>query len=169
MFSSEQWSVSQSFDKYVGLEDVEGRTGRLLSTQTEKPKSNKQKFAAGDVLFGRLRPNLNKGWIATFDGICSTDFVVLRPQDNVLPEYLLAFIQSARVNHDIVANVSGSRLPRVSSSFLKDIEIPLPPADIQKQFVAELKNEQEIINANKLLIKVMTSKINQALASVTTA
>lgn len=168
-FISEQWSVNEPFNKYIGLENIEGQTGRLLSIQAEKPKSNKQKFKNGDILFGRLRPNLNKGWIATFDGICSTDFVILRPKNNLLPDYLLTFLQSSLVNQKIIANVSGSRLPRVSTSYLKEIEIPLPPIEIQKDVVAGLNSEQEIINSNKLLINIMLKKITQVLETVTSA
>lgn len=151
----------------MGLEDVDQATGRLLSTQSEPPKSNKLKFRVGDVLFGRLRPNLNKGWLADFDGICSTDFVAFRPSiDRVLALYFLTILQSKIVNTEILTGISGSSLPRVSTEHLKNIEIPLPPIETQEQFVTDFEREQEIIEANRQLIDLMTTKIANTLAEI---
>ena len=62
---------------YIGLENIESETGRLVGdvfTLGSDIKSLKAVFAKGDVLYGKLRPNLNKVFGASFDGICSTAF-----------------------------------------------------------------------------------------------
>lgn len=66
---------------YVGLENIEPSTGRLVGfsqSSTKHIKSEKNIFHKGDVLYGKLRPYLNKVWCAEFDGICSTDILVLK-------------------------------------------------------------------------------------------
>jgi hypothetical protein len=65
---------------YIGLEHVERDTGRLLGMgQSADIRSSKLYFEEGDVLYARLRPNQNKIWRATRDGMCSTEFEVFRP------------------------------------------------------------------------------------------
>jgi len=52
---------------------------RYKSKFPQKIKSNKSVFRKDDILYGKLRPNLNKVYKADFDGICSTDILVFRP------------------------------------------------------------------------------------------
>ncbi len=65
---------------YVGLENIASRgahlTGWALASSSISTNSI---FQAGDVLFGKLRPNLRKCVVVPFDGYCSTDILVLRP------------------------------------------------------------------------------------------
>lgn len=69
---------------YVGLENIESKTGKLLGAQGLVDKefadgiSTVNLFEAGDVLFGKLRPYLAKAWVSTFAGACTTEALVLR-------------------------------------------------------------------------------------------
>ena len=68
---------------YIGFENIGGHTGSLLPYQPTlgaEIKSTKNIFHPGDILFGKLRPYLNKMHLASTDGICSTDIYVLRPK-----------------------------------------------------------------------------------------
>ncbi|MEI6492007.1 MAG: restriction endonuclease subunit S, partial [Verrucomicrobiota bacterium] len=59
---------------YVGLEHVEAHTTKLLgSVPATEMKSTANRFCAGDVLYSRLRPYLNKVWHADRDGLCSSE------------------------------------------------------------------------------------------------
>ncbi|MBU4077071.1 MAG: SAM-dependent methyltransferase, partial [Euryarchaeota archaeon] len=60
---------------YIGLENIESENGNLIGnivTEISEIKSMKLKFLKNDILYGKLRPNLNKVWLASFSGICST-------------------------------------------------------------------------------------------------
>jgi type I restriction enzyme S subunit len=62
---------------YIGMEHVEPETMRLVSTgSAEEMKSNARLFRPGDVLYGRLRPYLNKVYRPNFEGLCSAEFIV---------------------------------------------------------------------------------------------
>lgn len=62
---------------YIGLEHIEKDTGRLLGRgYSNDIRSTKNKFRSSDLLYGKLRPYLNKVYVAEFDGICSTDILV---------------------------------------------------------------------------------------------
>ncbi len=68
---------SVSHARYIGLEHIEAQTMRLLGYGSASDvKSTKTRFRAGDVLYGKLRPYLNKVAQPPFDGICSTDLLV---------------------------------------------------------------------------------------------
>lgn len=68
---------------YVGLEDVEPETGRYAPTAGNARQSEDSTvgvFKNGDVLYGKLRPYLRKTIVANQDGVCSTEFLVLKTE-----------------------------------------------------------------------------------------
>ena len=114
---------------YVGLENVSQDTGYLVgNTVTENPsviKSLKNEFGTGEILYGKLRPNLNKVWLSDRSGICSTDIYVIRPkQDNVTTELYAYIFRSRRFNDAVVSQVKGAQLPRVGWDAIERLEIP---------------------------------------------
>ena len=78
---------------YVGLETIEGHTGKLLPYQPTlgaEIRSTKNVFHIGEILYGKLRPYLNKVYLANEDGICSTDIYVLRTRPGQMHPPFLA-------------------------------------------------------------------------------
>ena len=86
---------------YIGLENIETSKGIISKSNSSEVKSIKTKFKKDDVLYGKLRPYLNKHDVVNFDGICSTDILVFRFNDINTAKYinyyfnLLMFIQYA--------------------------------------------------------------------------
>ena len=63
---------------YVGLENIQRDTGQLVDFEPQigsEIKSNKVFFKKGMVLYGKLRPYLNKVHVAEFDGIATTEIL----------------------------------------------------------------------------------------------
>ncbi|PZV15367.1 MAG: hypothetical protein DCF22_07485 [Leptolyngbya sp.] len=121
---------------YIGLANIQSNSGELVNFEPvrgEEILSASPKFKEGDILFGRMRPYLNKVWIAEFDGICSGEALVFRPnQDKVDTQFLQALLLSQLTLDQVVPLQSGSSLPRVSSSDVLNIKLPVPK-DLQKQ------------------------------------
>lgn len=123
---------------YVGMEHVEAQTMMLLERgSTSGLKSSSVRFKKGDVLYGKMRPYLNKVWLAEFDGLCSAEFLVF-PKTDGLDAQLFAY----RLNSQEFVNfanhqVSGDR-PRVDFEKLASFPHLLPPADEQKRIAAQL-------------------------------
>jgi restriction endonuclease S subunit len=121
---------------YIGLENIQSNSGELANFEPVRGAgilSASPKFKKGDILFGRMRPYLNKVWIAEFDGICSGEALVFRPnQDKVDTQFLQALLLSQLTLDQVVPLQSGSSLPRVSSSDVLNIKLPIPK-DLQKQ------------------------------------
>lgn len=74
--SKEKKDTFDSETKYVGLEHIEKDTGVIDYGLANEVKSTKSVFKCGDILYGKLRPYLNKHGIVNFDGVCSTDILV---------------------------------------------------------------------------------------------
>lgn len=114
--------------KYVSLSNINSNTGELVDfvpVLGDEILSSSPTFRAGDILYGKMRPYLNKVWIAEFDGVCSGETIVLRPKDGkVDSNYLHALLLSRVVLDQIVPLQSGTSLPRISPTDLLTVRIP---------------------------------------------
>jgi type I restriction enzyme M protein len=81
---------------YIGLENITQNTGGIegsvITSNPSEIKSLKNVFAPGNILYGKLRPNLNKVWLADREGICSTDIFVIEAEDQKADQALFAYI-----------------------------------------------------------------------------
>ncbi len=136
--------------KYIGLEHLGEGTGRLLGTgNAQTLTSAKFRFRRGDVLFGKLRPYLRKTWLATFSGICSTDILVLRPSDKIIPEYLHLLVQSDSFAQYAVSSSEGTKMPRTSWSKLAPCSVVLPPLAEQRRIAEILGSMDDLIDIER--------------------
>lgn len=113
--------------RYVGLEHIGSGTGKLNSYGfANEVRSTKTVFHRGDLLYGKLRPYLNKVCVPDFDGVCSTDILVFPNSECISNKYLFLrmlvedFVRFANLN------VSGVQHPRVDFKKLATFPIPLP-------------------------------------------
>src|ERR1035441_8133640 len=116
---------------YIGLESIEGHAGRLLPYQPTTGadiKSTKNVFHPGDILYGKLRPYLNKVYLANEVGICSTDIYVVRPRQRLVnPSFVANYLRSPHVLAIVSNAMAGANLPRIGQDALLAIPIPVPP------------------------------------------
>ena len=125
--------------KFIGLEHIESGRIKISNYGSDKEvKSSKFKFYPGDILYGKLRPYLDKAVIADFEGICSTDLLVLTTKiDETLPEFLIYVIHSKGFINYAIATTSGTNHPRTSWKAISKYKFGLPPLEEQKQ-IAEI-------------------------------
>jgi type I restriction enzyme, S subunit len=139
--SSTKTEPSASPDsRYLSLEHIEQDSGCILGCGTAgEVRSTKGVFRAGDVLYGKLRPYLNKVCTPDFDGICSTDILVFPRSALVESGYLLRFLMQQSTVEHAHHHSSGVQLPRVSFEKLGQIRFPLPPLAEQRRIVARVE------------------------------
>lgn len=126
--------------KYVGLENIEKDTGRMQAVDAEGIRSTKNIFEAGNILYGKLRPYLNKHGIAEFDGVCSTDILVFQTAPSVEKELLNRYFDLPQFISFAVSHSKGINLPRVSAKEILTARMPLPPLSEQHRLVARIES-----------------------------
>lgn len=120
---------------YIGLENMMTNKGIISKNNSLKIKSVKTKFEKYDLLYGRLRPYLNKHDVVTFDGICSTDILVFRFKNKITAKYINYYFDTVDFIKYVVKNSNGINLPRVSAKEIGLYKIKLPPINEQQRIV----------------------------------
>ena len=132
---------------YVGLEHIEGGKGSFNNLETvsnHNIKSTKYMFNENMVLYGKLRPYLNKVALPYFNGVCSTDIIPLLPNSNSNKYYIKYLLSNDYYVRLATEKSSGANLPRISPKNLKKFEVPIPPIELQNQFEIITKKINDI-------------------------
>jgi len=138
---------------YIGLEHIDG--GAFFLNRQGKPsdvQSAKTRFRKDDVLYGKLRPYLDKAVIAPCDGICSTDILAFRPNENNCAAYLLGLIHTAEFRTYAGQTTNGVNHPRTSWHGLADFSWDVPPKPEQEKIAAVLWKVQRAIEVEEKLV-----------------
>lgn len=132
------------------LEDIEKSTSRLLKRTSfaEKPfKSSKNRFKAGDVVYGKLRPYLDKVLVAKAEGVCTTEMVPMSPYSDFLPEFLRWILKSPTFIRYADDTTHGMNLPRLGTENARLAVIPVAPIDEQRRIVAKVDELMALCDA----------------------
>lgn len=127
----------------VELEHIESGTGQLLgAASTNENSSLKSVFREGDVLFGKLRAYLQKYWLATKPGVCSTEIWVFTPNTQLVTSAYL--YQLVRVDRFIetASTAYGTHMPRSDWNVVKNYELRLPTI-AEQTIIAEVLTEMD--------------------------
>jgi len=123
------------------LEDIEKYTSRLLQRVRfdQRPfTSSKRTFREGDVLYGKLRPYLDKVLIADDDGVCSTEIMPVSIYSDLDPHYLRYAMKRPDFIGYVTRKSYGTKMPRLGITDARMALIPLPPRAEQERIVARL-------------------------------
>ncbi|MGH4007564.1 MAG: restriction endonuclease subunit S [Pseudonocardiaceae bacterium] len=156
--------------EFIGLEHIEPHLGRRTGSRPlGDEKGRKFRFQPGDILYGYLRPYLNKVWVADRHGLCSVEQYVLRPNGVMSAELIAAALRSKKSTDRVVDLTHNLQLPRLRSGLLMSLEIPLVPLE-QQEAVAELSTYMKrceryvdlLMHRNELLAGLRSSILNAA-------
>ena len=119
---------------YLGLEHLApGRLVRIGCGKASDMRSNTSAFQPGDVLYGKLRPYLDKAVLSEEAGVCTTELLVLRSREDVDPRFLAALVHSPSFVEYAVAGTTGVQHPRTSWAHIREFEAPALALDEQRQ------------------------------------
>lgn len=124
---------------YVGMENIESATGRLVGeVRRQAVQSSTFSFDNRHVLYGRLRPYLNKVYLPDFSGHCSTEIFPLRPGEQLDRRFLFYWLIQSSTVDAIDRTCTGARMPRANVDALMRFDFPLPSLPEQRRIVAIL-------------------------------
>jgi type I restriction enzyme S subunit len=125
---------------YVGLEDIQSNTGIFIGPfEPRSMKSLTFYFNDEHVLYGRLRPYLNKVLLPDFEGHCSTEIFPIKPKKGVLDRgFLFQWLISTETMKKINATWTGATLPRANMNTVLEFKINLPSFNEQQAIVQKL-------------------------------
>jgi type I restriction enzyme S subunit len=129
---------------FVGLEHIEPNTGRRIGSvivDLGNLTGRKPTFRRGQIVYGYLRPYLNKVWVADFDGCSSVDqFAFDVRQDVADTDFIAAFMRSETFLRRSETVTTTGQLPRIGVDEIAAVSIDLPAIDDQRRIVAELRD-----------------------------
>ena len=131
------------------LEDIEKVSSRLLKRVRygERPfKSAKNRFYKGDVLYGKLRPYLDKVILADEDGVCSSEIMPIRGFVGLAPQFMRLVLKSPYFVQYASSSTHGMNLPRLGTDKARQALFPLPPEDEQHRIVAKVDELMGLID-----------------------
>lgn len=137
---------------YIALENIVSWDARFIPTGVET-EGTSACFSSGDVLFGKLRPYLAKGFLPDYDGICSTEFLVLRPMKGIVGRYLLYWMLSSDFIGEIRNQVAGVKMPRTDWASVGAMEHPFPTVGTQQRIVNYLDEKTAAIDGKVAVLE----------------
>ena len=156
-------------DVYVGLEHVaSGRFVRMGEGRAADVQSAKYAFRTGDILYGKLRPYLDKAVLAVDKGICTTELLVLRPKEGVDPRFVIGVVHAPTFMEHAVAGTTGVQHPRTSWSHISDFELPALNAEEQTKTARLLWQVHDAVTINEIAIEVGTALKRAAMRALFT-
>lgn len=148
----------------IALENIESWTGKIINPDPEaRFDSQMKQFQAGDVLFGRLRPYLAKVLRPESDGLCVSEFFVLRLRNGfLLSSYLERMLRTKPVIDAIDASKYGAKMPRANWQFVGNMQFPVPTLAEQAAIARYLDRADEriqrTISAKERLVELLTEQ-----------
>lgn len=143
----------------IELEHLNQNTGNINGyTNSGFQASTKNVFKKGQVLFGKLRPYLQKYWLAEFDGVCSSEIWVLNSDGTFCENnYLFRFVQSNEFIQTCGVT-SGSKMPRADWDYVCQYPVQLPPLPEQQEIAQILSTWDEAIQTTQHLLEKLESR-----------
>ncbi|CAM5223484.1 restriction endonuclease subunit S [Alishewanella longhuensis] len=123
------------------LEDIEKDTSRLIQKvrfSEREFKSTKSQFNTGDVLYGKLRPYLDKVIVADEPGVCTTEIIPINCYGNFSPYYLRWMLKTPRFIKYADESTHGMNMPRLGTDKGEMALVAVAPVSEQSRIVAKI-------------------------------
>lgn len=149
----------------LNLDMIEKNSGRIINHQTvsyEEIGNSVYKICPNQVLYSKLRPNLNKVVIADDFGFCTSELLPLNPIHELIHSQYLAYILRSKECVSVFSGkVAGAKMPRTDLKVFRSFQIPVPPLELQEKFAERI----ELIDAQKKTIEETIANLQTLLDS----
>ena len=118
-----------------------------VSVKGKQIKSQTLSIPKGFLLFGKLRPYLNKYWLNNTDFnniICSSEFFVFKTIKDIDSQFFKYILSSSFIQSQISDKTSGARMPRINEDIFMNLQFPCPPIEIQTEIANHISGLKAI-------------------------
>lgn len=125
---------------HVAPDNIEKHTGVLLPCKTVREDdviSANHYFFAGQLVYSKVRPKLNKVVLVDFDGLCSADMYPLKPYFN--PAFLKWCMLSSYFLAEVDKFDNRVKMPKINQKQLTQIPLPIPSSSEQEEIVRQVE------------------------------
>ncbi|MFI5253156.1 MAG: restriction endonuclease subunit S [Bacteroidota bacterium] len=161
----------------LDLEDIEKDSSVIIQRKLYKERnsrSTKSEFRQDDVLYGKLRPYLNKIVVADSLGYCTTEIVVLRPYHEIDSKYLLYAMKRPDYLRYVESKMYGMKMPRLGTEDAYNAYFPLAPVEEQLRIVYRIESLMNLCAAirtkkehrNSHLLSLNTSVLDHLASAI---
>ena len=137
----------------LNLDMVEQQTGKIISyyyVNKNELNGSITQFDTENILYSKLRPNLNKVVVPDRNGFSTSELLPLKPNSKILCRgYLALYLRSDSFVSWAISKTAGAKMPRLGTKALLDKEIPLPPLDEQRCIAATLDKVTDLISKRR--------------------
>jgi type I restriction enzyme S subunit len=163
-----QGKVNVNSDNFVSFEHIESGTGKILWVDSAKRYKTKTPFVKGTLLYGKIRPYLNKVWLAEIDGFCTNDIIRI-----VTVDCDIAFLKYILLAPEFVKYATekstGTKMPRVNWDAITRYKITLPGIPEQQQIASILSSVDKKIDVEEQKKNALQETFNSLLKDLMTA
>ena len=150
---------------FIGLEHIEAHTMKLLGmARASDVRSPASYFASGDILYGRLRPYLNKVHRPEYEGLASGEFIVFPDHPLLHNPYFQYFLNQWEFVSFVTRLNTGDR-PRVDFGQFSDHPIPVASLPEQRRIVAEIEKQFTRLDASVAALRRTQANLKRYRAS----
>ncbi len=162
----EPQSAEAALRPYLSLEHIESGTGRILREPEDAPedegKSMTFAFDERHVLYGKLRPYLNKVALPNFKGRCTTELIPLLPEPGVSRAFVAWLLRRPATVSTVMQEKTGSRMPRANIDHLMDMLVCVPTDRAEQEaLTAILEQKMNQLHRLKALYEEQMQLIDQ--------
>ena len=159
-----EFADSSLYDLDIELENLISNSGILVGNTSVRTQTTSL-FRKGDILFGRLRPYLNKWWFAEKDGVKSGEIWALETSSEYSNSFAYLLVQSRKFLE--TANItSGTKMPRADWRSLTAITFNSPSKPEQthlglffRRLDSQIAESRAVLEKSRQLKKAMLAKM----------
>ncbi|MFH0876202.1 MAG: N-6 DNA methylase [archaeon] len=133
-------------------------------TEDGLKNSSAKIFPKNTVLVAMYGATVGKVGILKIDASTNQAICGIYPDEKHIPEFLFYYLLG--LTDMLIKMSTGGAQPNISQQIIRNLKIPLPPLDIQKQIISKIEEEQTLVDSNKKLIELFEKKIAERIAEV---
>ena len=147
--------ASGEYDEFqhIAPGNIESFTGRILdnvkTVKEEQLISGKFRFRPGDVVYGKINPQLGKYFYASTDGLTSADAYVLNGKNGLTQEFLFSLLQTVDFFKYSISVSKRSGMPKINRDELNAYSFFAPDEAEQKKIGTFLLDIDHLITLHQ--------------------